>query len=1226
MRKRWCYFLQKAMAVLLSAVLCVGLLIGTEPVETWAADVTQTAWLVVKFVDYTGTSTSLIDVSLRDEDYNYYDLSASGRAGTGTYTANGLIRDKKYYWLINGNITASFQSDSTSYTIDRTCYPVNYMDGSKLLFTRYVESGEKAERPYYKPTKQDFTFVGWRASYGGSTEFPFSTRSIRESTNIYAAWRRTVTDAALDTWLEYALNRMVATNSTTEEYVTNYIKGQIDSIFEIKSTVTVKTFNPTYATSESEGSIELEVSVEYGGFSASRDTIKSIPMLPVAQGKDWILDNTGTLTITSQEGMNDWVQNGRAEEGNLSEVKNIVIQNGVTTIPDNAFNGCGNAGFVSIPNTVMGIGNSAFAGASSLGEVTLPPALQSIGDGAFSGCGSLEKVVMQGTTPPTSMGNSVFDGCKFVADSANTEGIVVPAGSGDAYKGAGGAFGEYVKEEKPEVTEDALGRKLQEALNNLPVSNDTTMNDAASEVKKAIDEYFQIDSIVQPGMLGITEATEEKEGQIVIEMTVSYGGYSARRQVTRPIPKLPTEQENGWTLDEAGNLVITSQAGMDDWVQNGRTEKELPAVKNVLIGDGVTAIPDNAFSGCSNLGAVSIPDTVTGIGDSAFADDSSLGVVTLPPNLQNIGDGAFSGCSSLGEVIMRGATPPASVGSAVFDGCKFVTDPANAKGIVIPPGSEDAYKDAGGIFGEYVNTEKPEITEEALNRKLQEILGMLTVSNDTTQETVRDTVKRGIDEYFQVDSAITIAGFTILEEATVESEGVLELAVMVRCKESFATIEGKVPIAKLPPLPDRGWTLGEDGNLIIDSQAGMDDWVQSGRAEGKYPAVKSILLQSGVTCIPDDAFSGCCDLRVVAIPDTVTSIGSLAFKHASSLSEITLPVNLRSIGDSAFSDCSSLERVVMQGTTPPSLGAAVFNGSKFMTDSSKGIVIPRGSEDAYKSAWGALAENILGKHTHDYAAEWSYDENGHWHECSCGGKGDMDAHTWDGGTVSKEPTEAEPGSISYTCSVCGMGKTESIPATGGDSGAGNGGGGNVDGNPSVSGNENPGGDGGGSVSGNDNQGGDDSGSVSGNDNQNGGGGNDSPPSGSGNNNQASSHSEEGDLRQPEDNDSDLALLWNNLTANTPKDREPRTSDGTPLELYATVAMIAGFFYLLLLFLDKYDITEEEKRESLARLVRWAKRGGRLRKLPVMAVLLVMRTYYHMIGDRKAKEGETGRTA
>ena len=65
-------------------------------------------------------------------------------------------------------------------------------------------------------------------------------------------------------------------------------------------------------------------------------------------------------------------------------------------------------------------------------------------------------------------------------------------------------------------------------------------------------------------------------------------------------------------------------------------------------------------------------------------------------------------------------------------------------------------------------------------------------------------------------------------------------------------------------------------------------------------------------------------------------------------------------------------------------------------------------------------------------------------------------------------------------------------------------------------------------------------------------------------------------------------------------------------------MIAGFFYLLLLFLDKYDITEEERRENLARLVRWAKCGGWFRRLPVMAVLLVMRTYYRIMGGQQSK--------
>ena len=211
--------------------------------------------------------------------------------------------------------------------------------------------------------------------------------------------------------------------------------------------------------------------------------------------------------------------------------------------------------------------------------------------------------------------------------------------------------------------------------------------------------------------------------------------------------------------------------------------------------------------------------------------------------------------------------------------------------------------------------------------------------------------------------------------------------------------------------------------------------------------------------------------------------------------------------------------------------------------------------------------------------------------------------------------------MSYICSVCGMGKTESIPATGGGGGQG----GMGDGTPSVSGNGNQGGDsngnqngnGNGSVSGNDNSEGDNNISGSENDNPGGDSVGDSPSIPEDSN--QGGRSGGGDPQLPEDNSSDLALLWNTLTANAPKDAEPRTADGVPLELYATVAMIAGFCYLLLLFLDKYDIAEEKRRESLARLVRWAKCGGWLRKLPIMAVLLLMRTYYRIVGGQQSKE-------
>ena len=39
-------------------------------------------------------------------------------------------------------------------------------------------------------------------------------------------------------------------------------------------------------------------------------------------------------------------------------------------------------------------------------------------------------------------------------------------------------------------------------------------------------------------------------------------------------------------------------------------------------------------------------------------------------------------------------------------------------------------------------------------------------------------------------------------------------------------------------------------------------------------------------------------------------------------------------------------------------------------------------------------------------------------------------HKWDSGTVTTEPTETDPGTMTYTCTVCGATKTEVIPATG----------------------------------------------------------------------------------------------------------------------------------------------------------------------------------------------------
>ena len=69
-------------------------------------------------------------------------------------------------------------------------------------------------------------------------------------------------------------------------------------------------------------------------------------------------------------------------------------------------------------------------------------------------------------------------------------------------------------------------------------------------------------------------------------------------------------------------------------------------------------------------------------------------------------------------------------------------------------------------------------------------------------------------------------------------------------------------------------------------------------------------------------------------------------------------------------------------------------------------------------------------HTHNYGTEWKYDSTNHWHECECGNKADITAHTFKQ-IIDKEATATEKGSKHEECTVCGYKKAAvDIPAIG----------------------------------------------------------------------------------------------------------------------------------------------------------------------------------------------------
>ncbi len=184
------------------------------------------------------------------------------------------------------------------------------------------------------------------------------------------------------------------------------------------------------------------------------------------------------------------------------------------------------------------------------------------------------------------------------------------------------------------------------------------------------------------------------------------------------------------------------------------------------------------------------------------------------------------------------------------------------------------------------------------------------------------------------------------------------------------------------------WSLDGAGRLTISSQDGMDDW-SSNATEDERARVKSVEIKEDVT----------------------------------------------EIRGAAFEQCEGIDAVYLRGKTPPLISAGMFDDCKFMSDGRRGLVVPGDSIDVYKEAnqWKDyvcyMTQYAPTTAAHDYKQDWQTDDKNHWHECeACGTKANEAEHEEDGGTVTEEPTETDPGLMTYKCRICAyVTRTEEIP-------------------------------------------------------------------------------------------------------------------------------------------------------------------------------------------------------
>ena len=291
-------------------------------------------------------------------------------------------------------------------------------------------------------------------------------------------------------------------------------------------------------------------------------------------------------------------------------IREIVIENGVTTIGPNAFSETKALTTLSLPSTLKTIGSYAFF-ESGVANVTLPANLTGIGDYAFA-YGELDSIRIPASTK--TFGAYVFEGTPWLL---RQDGFVVQNGTLLRY----------------------LGQSSEVAVPN-------TVAEIAGGAFNFCDGIRELTVPVSV----VTIGKEAFANCIGLEKLTIHAKL-------RVIPGKLCSQ-----CLELRELSLTKGCiYLDPYAFEGCT-----SLNSVVLPDGLQIIGEGAFAYCPSLTDVTIPKSVTTIGEYAFFG-TALSSVTLPEQLRTIGKMALAG-TDLKQVVIRDLAESIGDGAVGRDG------------------------------------------------------------------------------------------------------------------------------------------------------------------------------------------------------------------------------------------------------------------------------------------------------------------------------------------------------------------------------------------------------------------------------------------------------------------------------------------------------------------------------------------------------------------------------
>ncbi|MBR0575076.1 Ig-like domain-containing protein [Proteiniclasticum sp. BAD-10] len=307
----------------------------------------------------------------------------------------------------------------------------------------------------------------------------------------------------------------------------------------------------------------------------------------------WSLDANGVLVISGSGSMFNYSNEVSPFYDLRDSVREVIIDNGVTSVGDQAFKECTSITSVFLPLSVITIGNGAFWKCTNLVNIEIPSGLTTIGFFAFRECKSLKDIQLSDSI--VNFGTSIFYDC------TNLKNVILPSNI-SAIPAYTFAFCSSLL--SIDLPDGLLSIGKYAFISCLSLSRVDLPESITTIDANAFDSCISLTNILLPeGLVNLGESA-----------------FSSCRSITSiNLPDSITRIRYA-TFNDCSSLV------------------------EIILPESILQIENQAFSNCLNLRSINIPSKVSSLGYMVFSDCRSLKSISLSDRITTIDSSSFNGC------------------------------------------------------------------------------------------------------------------------------------------------------------------------------------------------------------------------------------------------------------------------------------------------------------------------------------------------------------------------------------------------------------------------------------------------------------------------------------------------------------------------------------------------------------------------------------------------------